>query len=177
MWNSSHQEEGDFWPPVGPVYASLTASTTLRGLLLLCNTDRQDYMSVRPKSTWTYMLPHRRMLPHLTSLSACVDGDAFNQLVCCCPNLQDLDMVGVYIGCQPGDIVNLPKLEQLTVSCSSLAKLKFAVPDRSALDVIAQTTGLQDLQLAMFFDPPTLSGRPELLTAPKQLTNLRCYGR
>jgi hypothetical protein len=87
--NSPH---GLNWPPPGPAYSALTASSNLQALYM--------YNTRPPAGVWPYVFPAARILPHLTVLrcfdfahvgepdppSAWGAGD-LQHLISCCPNL------------------------------------------------------------------------------------------
>ena len=81
------------WPPPGPAYSALTASSNLESLCLGA--------SQPPVGVWSYVFPASHKLPHLTSL--CLQEETYDvewatpppawgaaelsNLVSCCPNL------------------------------------------------------------------------------------------
>jgi hypothetical protein len=111
------------WPPAGPAYSALTASSDLVEL------DMVD--TYFPLGMRSYMFPATRKLPHLTSLKLRpLDDDLYDgiiltppswvaadisSLVSCCPSLCEVDSVSL----QPGLYVSeLHKLTALTYLCA-----------------------------------------------------------
>lgn len=82
------------WPPLGPAYSALAASSCLRSVCLLhCKP---------PAGVWEYVFPASRKLPHLLHLEISDDGEmppapaptwgagGLSSLVSACPNLRHL---------------------------------------------------------------------------------------
>jgi hypothetical protein len=85
-----HPENEPDWPPAGPAYSALTASSRLVQLTI-CDTSC-------PQGVWPYVFPTSRKLPHLTALELrpvnndCADLPSWSaadlrNLVSCCPSL------------------------------------------------------------------------------------------
>ena len=111
------------WPPAGPAYSALTASSSLVYLALTDVTC--------PEGIWPHVFPAARMLPHLTAFSVhaicmpdvpvlCPTWGAadLSSLVSCCPGLCDIDALSV----QPG--VHVSELHKLTALTHLLVDFK-----------------------------------------------------
>lgn len=108
------------WPPVGPVYSALAASSNLVCLQI---TDYSGFGC--PDGIWQYVFPASRRLPHLTrvDLFEVVDAphscmcfpswraDDLSRLVSCCPGLCDLATLPLQL---KGHVSELHKLSALT---------------------------------------------------------------
>jgi hypothetical protein len=121
--------KGPVWPPAGPAYSALTASTNLECMSLV-----DTYL---PLGVWSHVFPAGRKLPHLTCLTSRVpedderiyevDGVTPPQwgaadiagLVSCCPNLSGLDSLPLQPGLSLSELHKLTTLTWLSVECNS----------------------------------------------------------
>jgi hypothetical protein len=112
------------WPPVGPAYSALTASSSLVQLVL-CHTGMPD-------GVWLHMFPAACKLPFLTSLelkhaktasptqAPYFDDADFLRLVSCCPNLCEVGSLALKVEPHFSGVHNehvelrLPELDKLT---------------------------------------------------------------
>lgn len=98
------------WPPTGPVFQALTASSRLRSLYL-CGCTRI------PTYVW-YAFPPDRIMTSLTSLSLVEDDDGVGddglvtRIATCAPGLHDLDM-SLGMGLSVTALTNLLSLTRL----------------------------------------------------------------
>jgi hypothetical protein len=115
---SLHPEDDPYWPPAGPAYSALTASSKLVQLEI-CDTSF-------PKGVWPYMFPASRKLSHLTALelrgetnyiaalSLCSASDLSN-LVSCCPSLCAVGALWLHHGLHVSELHKLTALTRLRV--------------------------------------------------------------
>ena len=121
--------KGPVWPPVGPAYSALTASSSLEYMSLV-----DTYF---PPGVWSHVFPAGRKLPHLTYLTSRVpeDDDRIYEidgvtppqwgaadiasLVSCCPYLCGLDSLPLQPGVPLSELHKLTTLTWLSVECSS----------------------------------------------------------
>ena len=117
--------DGMEWPPAGPAYSAITASTGLVELELVVNQ--------LPPGVWPYVFPSSHKLPHLTCLN--LDGDDIldygvagtsdasqrwgaadlSSLVSCCPSLCTIHTLALQPGLHVSELQKLTALTRLSV--------------------------------------------------------------
>lgn len=156
--------ESAHWPPVGPAYSALTASTGLVHLEML------DMAC--PEGIWPYVFPAGRKLPHLTYLEVCdmqkVDlqgvphpegpkalplyswGAAdLSSLVSCCPGLCEIFNVSLQPGLHVSELQKLTALTNMGVS--------YDINGQEAVGGLAALTQLKELTLVQVSQESKLS--------------------
>jgi hypothetical protein len=171
---------GPDWPPPGPAYSALTASSDL-ACLQLYNP---------PDDIWQVVFPATRNLPHLTSFTFAHDAtkvedvDYFSppllwhardlsSLVSCCPNLCRIDGIWIEHG---QDVAVLGKLLALTGLSVSYDIGELESIDES-IQCLSGLPSLLSLRLMIFEDSehfglPLATFLP--LTKLNELTSLEC---
>jgi hypothetical protein len=138
------QRGGLAWPPPGPAYSALTASSSLVHLEI-CNQDL-------PHGVWPFMFPAARKLPHLTRLVlrelARVDVPDFSSpswgsadlrnLVSCCPSLCEIEPLFLQHGLHALELQKLTSLASLQVY--------YAAPTQAMLQGYHMTCTLDGLK-------------------------------
>lgn len=161
------------WPPPGPSYSALTASTKLRTLHL--------YETNFPAGVWLHVFPAGRMLPHMTRLTIS-DNDHMadievpsawgavdmSRLVSCCPNLCKVDSIVLQPDLHVSMLQKLAGLTHLAAYQSSSSSQAMA----EALKGLAVITQLRKLEVFLILEQPTEAMLP--LTTLTGLTYLRC---
>lgn len=116
------------WPPAGPAYSALTASSSLVSLLL---EGRSMLGACLPDGVWPFVFPTAHNLPHLTQLSfkdpdadvptdPAFRGPSWGQadvasLVRCCPNLRLIRAMHFMHGQHVAELHKLSALRGLSV--------------------------------------------------------------
>jgi hypothetical protein len=113
------------WPPVGPAYSALTASSHLVHL--------EMYDAGLPDGAWSYMFPAAHKLPHLTSLrmqrgAAWLESGVpprwtaaeTSSLVSCCPSLCEVTRLRLQLGPHVSELHKLTALTRLHVMYEGL---------------------------------------------------------
>ena len=144
----------DCWPPAGPAYSAVTASSNLVSLYM-----SQNYMSQNklPQGVWPHVFPASRTLLHLTSLSLVDYPDAFSGLpatwtaedlcclVGCCPNLCELSGATVEHGRHVSNLGKLTGLASVGVMYADGGKDVL----QDSMGWLATVTQLQDLTVTL----------------------------
>lgn len=143
---SLQPHHGLAWPPVGPSYSALTASSNLARLDL--------FWTNPPRGIWPYVFPAMRTLPHLTSLyifdPPCADGTSpsalgpadVSHLVSSCPNLVVFEALRLRAGPHVSELHNLTALTRV--------RLDYGIePEAGSLQGLAAVTQLRDLTVKL----------------------------
>ena len=142
------------WPPVGPAYSGLTASSNLVHL--------EMYDVGVPDGAWSYMFPAAHTLPHLTSLSlrrahaAWVDGGVVpswtaaetSSLISCCPSLSAVTRLCLQLGPHVSELHKLTALTRVHVTYELSGLGSFVESMRG----LAAVTQLRQLELVHVSD-------------------------
>jgi hypothetical protein len=170
---------GTVWPPAGPAYSALTASSKLQLLLV---TD-----SYFPTGIWSHVFSAARKLPHLTSLilhglekyggsyvgnvrtPPLWDAADISSLVSCCPSLCDIKRLPLQPGLHVSELHKLTALTALDVQCNSASWW----PVVEYLRGLAAVTSLHSLTVTT--DCAEMTGAHLLpLTSLTALSSLSC---
>jgi hypothetical protein len=164
----------DNWPPAGPAYSGITASSNLVTLHLAQNK--------LPQGVWPHVFPATRKLLHLTSLSFVDYPDVFlglpatwtaQDLCClvgCCPNLRELTGITVEHGWHVSNLNIIIGLTCLDVMYADGGE--DALQD--SLAWLAGVTRLQNLTIALASQDVTTACLL-CLTSLTALTKLSCH--
>jgi hypothetical protein len=162
------------WPPAGPAYSALTASSSLAALVLRSTNI--------PGCAWPHVFPTAHQLLCLTSLlvdeeqewGASSEVSAWgaagvSSLIACCPNLCEVEFT-LQHGLHISELHKLTALTSMEVRFSSGIASAF----QQSLKGLAAVTQLQEL--SAYLDNPDLQVSSLLpLTSLTALTNLGCY--
>jgi hypothetical protein len=162
------------WPPAGPAYSALTASSSLVSLVLRSTNI--------PGCAWPHVFCMPNQLLHLTSLhvdeeqewGASTNVSAWgaagvSSLITCCPNLCEVEFT-----LQPG--LHISELHKLTALTSLEVRFSSGIAPafQQSLKGLAAVTQLQEL--SAYLDNPDLQVSSLLpLTSLTALTGLRCH--
>jgi hypothetical protein len=126
------------WPPAGPTYSALTASSSLVSL--------KAFRATFPAGIWQYVFPPARKMLHLTHL-AFADESVWSaadvsRLVSCCPNLCRVDDMHLHHGFYVSRLQELSALTAMTVTypAADLAGLWQSVEGLAALTQLRRLT-------------------------------------
>lgn len=159
------------WPPAGPAYSTLTASSSLVSLGI--------HQSWFPVGVWPHVFPATRKLPHLTFLAfgqpewldvpSAFGAEDVRLVVDCCPKLHRLYGMSLQHG---PHVSELHKLSALT-SLDAVYEGSDLGAVEGSLKGLAAIMQLEDLSITLERDAvPLTSLLP--LTSLTALTSLRC---
>jgi hypothetical protein len=140
------------WPPAGPAFSALTASTNLVSLYLNdCHL---------PRGMWPFVFPPSHPLPHHTGMGfyanieprglaphSAWDAADVSALVRCCPNLREIPCIGLQLGPHVSELHKLTALTRMQVVYGGGSSEAV----RESLKGLGTVTQLQSLTLSAEF--------------------------